>query len=202
MATSGLIRWLTGTTSIIYALTLATSATPIFGLAILALLPRSMTTFTFWRVEIGQNQLRPMENIEAKESSLPLQIAANPPLVFLHGTSDFSEDWSAVIDHLSETRLVIRHDYMNSKGEDGSGHPKTIAEAASRVLRDSGEKVQGPFDLVGYSLGASVAAFIAAEYPEMVRSLVLVSGFAYGGDVRMKLQFSLWLDLARTNRTA
>jgi len=58
------------------------------------------------------------------------------------------------------------------------------------------------FDLVGYSLGAAVAASIAAKHPEMVRSLVLVSGFSYGGDPRMRLQFDLWLHLARTDKIA
>ena len=36
----------------------------------------------------------------------------------------------------------------------------------------------------------------------MVRSLVLVSGFSYGGDPRMRLQFELWLHLARTDKIA
>ena len=58
------------------------------------------------------------------------------------------------------------------------------------------------FDLVGYSLGAAVATFIAAEYAEMVRSLVLVSGFSYSADPRMRLQFDLWLHLARTDKIA
>jgi len=58
------------------------------------------------------------------------------------------------------------------------------------------------FDLVGFSLGAAVATFIAAEHPEMVRSLVLVSGFSYGGDPRMRLQFDLWLRLALTDKIA
>ena len=58
------------------------------------------------------------------------------------------------------------------------------------------------FDLVGFSLGAPVATFIAAEYPEIVRSLVLVSGFNYGADPRMRLQFDLWLHLALTDKIA
>jgi pimeloyl-ACP methyl ester carboxylesterase len=58
------------------------------------------------------------------------------------------------------------------------------------------------FDLVGFSLGAAVATFIAAEYSEMVRSLVLVSGFSHGADLRMRLQFDLWLHLARTDKIA
>jgi pimeloyl-ACP methyl ester carboxylesterase len=36
----------------------------------------------------------------------------------------------------------------------------------------------------------------------MVRSLVLVSGFSYGGDPRMRLQFDLWLHLAQTDKIA
>ena len=56
--------------------------------------------------------------------------------------------------------------------------------------------------LSGFSLGAAVATVIAAEYAEMVRSLVLVSGFSYGADPRMRLQFDLWLHLARTDKIA
>ena len=47
-----------------------------------------------------------------------------------------------------------------------------------------------------------MATCIAAEYPEMVRSLVLVSGFSHGSDPRMKLQFRLWLRLASTDKVA
>jgi pimeloyl-ACP methyl ester carboxylesterase len=91
---------------------------------------------------------------------------------------------------------------MNSKPAAGTAYTATIAEAASRVLSAAAATSGSPFDLVGYSLGAGVAAFIAAEHPEVVRSLVLISGFAYGGDVWMKLQFNLWLDLLRTDRIA
>jgi 3-oxoadipate enol-lactonase len=58
------------------------------------------------------------------------------------------------------------------------------------------------FDLVGGSLGAALATCIAAEYPEMVRSLVLVSGFSHGSDPRMSLQFKLWLRLLSTDKVA
>jgi len=58
------------------------------------------------------------------------------------------------------------------------------------------------FDLVGGSLGAAIATCIAAEYPEMFRSLVLVSGFSHGSDPWMNLQFKLWLRLASTDKVA
>ena len=118
-----------------------------------------------------------MNDTKAKELISPRPTAANPP-------------------------LVLRPDYMNSKDRKSASYSTTIAEAASHILSDAGNEAEGPFDLVGYSLGAGVAAFIAAEYPERVRSLVLISGFGYGADVWMKLQFDLWLNLVRTDRTA
>jgi 3-oxoadipate enol-lactonase len=138
-----------------------------------------------------------------KEESNLLQRSSTENLVLLHGTSGFSEDWSGVIERLeNDTRVVIRPDYLNLKNMDSAVDGVTVAEAAARALVATKAMAEGPFDLVGYSLGASVAAFIAAEYPESVRSLVLISGFGHGNDVRMKLQFELWLDLARTNAKA
>ena len=144
-----------------------------------------------------------MANNKTKDVTASQQLpAAKPLLVLLHGTTGFSEDWSGVVGSLLEKRVVIRPDYMNSKLTAGSAYTSTMAEAASRVLSAAAATSGSPFDLVGYSLGAGVAAFIAAEHPEVVRSLVLISGFAYGGDVWMKLQFNLWLDLLRTDRIA
>lgn len=120
------------------------------------------------------------------------------PIVLLHGTSGFSEDWSQVLEHLAKYRRVIRPNYVDRT----AGSTPAISDFAARVVdavrADGGHR----FDLVGNSLGAAVATFVAAEYPEMVRSLILVSGFAHGGDQRMKLQFDVWLRLLRTDRVA
>jgi len=144
-----------------------------------------------------------MAHNKTKEVTASQQFhAAKPLLMLLHGTSGFSEDWSGVAGSLSESRVVIRPDYMNSKPTAGTAYTSTMAEAASRVLSAAAAISESKFDLVGYSLGAGVAAFIAAEHPEVVRSLVLISGFPHGDDPWMKLQFNLWLDLLRTDRIA
>jgi pimeloyl-ACP methyl ester carboxylesterase len=124
------------------------------------------------------------------------------PVVLLHGTSGRSEDWSQVVEQLASHRPVIRLNYAESVAGTDSENAPGVSDFADRVVATAGAGGTRRFDLVGYSLGAAVAASIAAEYPEMVRSLVLVSGFSYGGDPRMRLQFDLWLHLARTDKTA
>ena len=124
------------------------------------------------------------------------------PIVLLHGTSGQSEDWSQVVEQLTRHRPVIRLHYAAPIAGTDSANAPRVSNFADRVVAATGAGGRQRFDLVGSSLGAAVAIFIAAEYPEMVRSLVLVSGFSYGGDPRMRLQFDLWLHLARTDKIA
>ena len=124
------------------------------------------------------------------------------PVVLLHGTSGQSEDWSQVIEQLTTHRPVIRLDYAEPAAGTDSANAPSVSDFADRVVATAGTGGRHRFDLVGFSLGAAIATFIAAEYSEMVRSLVLVSGFSYGGDPRMRLQFDLWLHLARTDKIA
>ena len=124
------------------------------------------------------------------------------PVVLLHGTSGRSEDWSQVVEQLASHRSVIRPNYGEPVAGTDSANAPGVSAFADRVVAVARAGGRDRFDLVGYSLGAAVATFIAAEYPGMVRSLVLVSGFSYGGDPRMRLQFDLWLRLARTDKIA
>ena len=124
------------------------------------------------------------------------------PVVLLHGTSGRSEDWSQVVEQLTRHRPVIRVNYAEPTAGIDSANAPNVSDFADRVVAAAGAGGRPRFDLVGYSLGAAVATFIAAEYSEMVRSLVLVSGFSYGSDPRMRLQFDLWLHLARTDKIA
>src|SRR5258705_2115115 len=124
------------------------------------------------------------------------------PVVLLHGTSGQSEDWSQVVEQLTRHRPVMRLSYAEPVTETDSANAPAVSDFADRVVAAARAGGSHRFDLVGYSLGAAVATFIAAEYSEMVRSLVLVSGFSYGADPRMRLQFDLWLHLARTDKMA
>src|SRR5246127_5189646 len=124
------------------------------------------------------------------------------PIVLVHGTMGKSEDWSKVVNELSNSRSVIRPNYTERAAARNSTNELAIKDLADELVAAVRAEGKQRFDLVGGSLGAALAACIAAEYPEMVRSLVLVSGFGHGSDPRMNLQFKLWLHLATTDKVA
>jgi 3-oxoadipate enol-lactonase len=124
------------------------------------------------------------------------------PIVLVHGTMGKSADWSRVVEELSNSRSVIRPNYIEPFSGRNSTKELAIKDLADEVVAAVRAEGKQRFDLVGGSLGAAVATCIAAEYPEMVRSLVLVSGFSHGSDPRMNLQFKLWLRLESTDKVA
>ena len=124
------------------------------------------------------------------------------PIVLVHGTMGKSEDWSRVVEELSNSRSVIRPNYIERVARTNSTGELAIKDLADEVVAAIRAEGKQRFDLVGGSLGAAVATCVAAEYPEMVRSLVLISGFSHGSDPRMNLQFKLWLRLVTTDKVA
>jgi 3-oxoadipate enol-lactonase len=124
------------------------------------------------------------------------------PIVLVHGTMGKSEDWSRVVGELSKSRPVIRPDYTERVAGRDPTKALGIKDLADEVVAAVRAEGRQRFDLVGSSLGAAIATCIAAEHPELVRSLVLISGFSRGSDPRMSLQFKLWLRLVSTDKTA
>lgn len=121
-------------------------------------------------------------------------------LVLVSGTGgDLHSNWDHLIDHFAARRKVVRVDYSGAGATQDDGGPLRVEQLAEQVLAGADAATLDSFDLVGYSLGAAVAVYIAANYPERVRSLVLLAGFAYGGHSRLALQSQLWLDLIRTD---
>lgn len=124
------------------------------------------------------------------------------PIVLVHGTCGNSEDWSHVLRVLSPKRTVTRPDYGRRFREQGRSSTATLSDFVSSVIEELESLGIERFDLFGASLGAAIALSVAAEIPEKVNSLVLQSGFAFGGDTRLRLLFELWLRLANTDRVA
>lgn len=124
-----------------------------------------------------------------------------PGLVLVHGTGGNSEsNWGHLVQHFAQHRTVVRPDYAGSGSTRDEGGPLTVDVLAAQVVAAAQAAGAVPFDVIGFSLGAAVAVFIAAEYPALVRSVVLLAGFASGEDPRQKMQFELWRDLIKSDR--
>jgi hypothetical protein len=119
-------------------------------------------------------------------------------VVLANGTVALGLHWGAVVPKLSTQRTATSLDDSGSGETAAGGSVQTL-----KMLADQGAGVAvgaNKFDLVGHSLNAALATGPAAEVSQLVRALVPVAGFMWGGEPRLELQFEL--GLIRTNREA
>ncbi|SEH01647.1 Pimeloyl-ACP methyl ester carboxylesterase [Nonomuraea solani] len=121
---------------------------------------------------------------------------AGPGLVMVHGTGgDAVSNYAHLVPGLADVRTVITPDYAGSGLTADPGGDLTLDLLAGQVAAAFEE----PSDLVGFSLGAAVAAKVAAERPELVRRLVLIAGWTHLADSRLELGLRTWARLAATD---
>lgn len=98
------------------------------------------------------------------------------PVVFLHGIPTDYRAWSAQTEPFSQAHRVvaISRRYAAPNSRQGDLADSTVENNAAD-LKGLIEKLGiGPVDLVGHSYGGFVAAYLAADHPDLLRSLVLV----------------------------
>ncbi|MGR6914123.1 alpha/beta fold hydrolase [[Actinomadura] parvosata] len=121
---------------------------------------------------------------------------SGPGLVMVHGTGgDAVTNYAHLVPGLADLRTVITPDYAGSGETFDPGGDLTLDLLAGQVAAAFEE----PSDLVGFSLGAAVAAKVAAERPELVRRLVLIAGWTHLADSRLELGLRTWARLAATD---
>ncbi|OKI03523.1 hypothetical protein A6A06_38990 [Streptomyces sp. CB02923] len=126
-----------------------------------------------------------------------------PGLLLVHAAGMDSETaFGELRGEFTGRHTVITPDFSGSgKTPVGEG-PLTVGRLAGQVVGAACDVTDEPFDVVGFSLGAVVAAAAAADHPGRVRRLVLVCGWYRGDDPRQRVQMDLWQRLATLDEEA
>lgn len=115
------------------------------------------------------------------------------PIVLIHGFGMDSRIWEKQIAGLSKTNQVVVYDMRGFGKSSLPTGSYSHHEDLSKLLEELRiEKAQ----IVGHSLGGEVAINLALDYPEKVKSLVLI-GTALGG---LKGDSSEWEDLSELGK--
>ena len=98
------------------------------------------------------------------------------PLVFVHGIPTDYRAWRAQMEPFSRGRRVfaISRRYAAPNARQGDLSDSTVHNNAVDLKGFIEKTTGGPVDLVGHSYGGFVSAFLTADHPDLVRSLVLV----------------------------
>ncbi|MGK4578695.1 alpha/beta fold hydrolase [Kitasatospora sp. HPMI-4] len=97
--------------------------------------------------------------------------AESPALVLVHGGGHGARMWRRQLEALSDHFHVVAPDLPGFGGTPG---PFSLTAAVESVV-ETARRLR-PVHLCGHSLGAIVAARVAAEYPDLLARLVLVGG--------------------------
>lgn len=101
-------------------------------------------------------------------------MSASPdqPILLLHGQPGNAHDWDRVKGAIGERARVLA---IDRPGWGRGSAPADIAGNAAAALAELGARGAQTATVVGFSLGAAVAAWLAADHPERVTRLVLIA---------------------------
>jgi pimeloyl-ACP methyl ester carboxylesterase len=107
--------------------------------------------------------------------------AAGVPVVFLHHFTAVLDDWDpAVVDGIATERRVILVD-LRGVGASCGTTPDSIEAMAADAVAFLEVLGLGTVDLLGFSLGGTIAQVIVSRRPDLVRRVIL-AGTAPAGD--------------------
>ena len=94
-----------------------------------------------------------------------------PGLLIVHGLYGSARNWGVIAKRLSQTRRVVTVD-MRNHGSSPWHDTQTyhdMAKDLAEVLRD----LDGPFDVLGHSMGGKAAMVLALTRPDLVNRLIV-----------------------------
>ena len=95
-----------------------------------------------------------------------------PPLLLLHGVTRAHADWSNVLGRLGRSWRVIALD-QRGHGLSARASRYLVVDYVADAIRIIRDEIGEPVTILGHSLGAMVAAGVAAEAADIVQAVVL-----------------------------
>lgn len=103
------------------------------------------------------------------------ETGAGEPLLFIHGLGSSGRDWEMQVGFFARNYRVVVFDLRGHGQSDKPRGPYTIPLFASDTAGLIETLGIAPAHVVGISLGGMIALQLAADRPELVRSLVVVN---------------------------
>jgi pimeloyl-ACP methyl ester carboxylesterase len=113
-------------------------------------------------------------------STAVLEGGDGPPVVLLHGASEFAACWMRVVPDLVRTHRVIVPDLPGHGASAVTGDPPDAGRVAAWLGQLIERACPSPPALVGHGLGGAIAARFAADQGDRIARLVLVDSYGLG----------------------
>ena len=97
------------------------------------------------------------------------------PVLLIHGLGSSTDDWAPQVEALRRGFTVVTYDV---RGHGKSGKPAgryTVPQFAADAARLIEHLALGPVHVMGLSMGGMIAFQLAADRPELVRSIIIVN---------------------------
>lgn len=98
--------------------------------------------------------------------------SARPGLLIVHGLYGSGRNWGVIARRLSDSREVIAVDLRNhgeSPWHETHSYPDLAGDLAEVIAH-----LEGPWDVMGHSMGGKAAMVLALTRPELVNRLIVV----------------------------
>ena len=96
-------------------------------------------------------------------------------MVLFNGLGEISASWAQITDQVGTTTRICAYDRAGQGWSEDVASPQdgvTAAEDLHQLLAQAGE--EGPYVLVGHSIGGPYALTYGAQYPDQVAGMVLL----------------------------
>jgi pimeloyl-ACP methyl ester carboxylesterase len=113
-------------------------------------------------------------------STAVLEGGDGPPVILLHGASEFAACWIRVIPDLAQTHRVVVPDLPGHGASQVAGDPPDAERVAAWLDELTERTCPSPPALVGHGLGGAIAARFAGDQGDRVARLVLVDSYGLG----------------------